>query len=72
SGREVNAALVGAGVVAESIEVVKPSLEERFLSLTSGSSPALSSADAASGDGVVGDGVGEGAGRGGGGRAAGR
>ncbi|HWD09206.1 MAG TPA: ABC transporter ATP-binding protein [Actinomycetota bacterium] len=39
SGRDVNAALVGAGVVAESIEVVQPSLEERFLSLTDGSAP---------------------------------
>jgi ABC-2 type transport system ATP-binding protein len=36
SGREVNAALVAAGVIAETIEVVQPSLEERFLALTAG------------------------------------
>ncbi|HLI55715.1 MAG TPA: ABC transporter ATP-binding protein [Actinomycetota bacterium] len=52
SGREVNAALVGAGVVAESIEVVKPSLEERFLSLTNGSAPAPDAAGSDGGGGV--------------------
>ena len=34
-GREVNAALVAAGVIAESVEVVQPGLEERFLKLSS-------------------------------------
>ena len=36
SGRDVNAALIAAGVVAEAIELVQPSLEERYLRLTSG------------------------------------
>lgn len=35
AGREVNAALVAAGVIAESVAVVQPGLEERFLELAS-------------------------------------
>ncbi|MEA2590136.1 MAG: type transport system ATP-binding protein, partial [Actinomycetota bacterium] len=33
-GRDVNAALVAAGVVADTIEIVQPGLEERYLELT--------------------------------------
>ncbi|HEU5003148.1 MAG TPA: ATP-binding cassette domain-containing protein [Actinomycetota bacterium] len=33
-GREINAALVAAGVIAESVAVVQPGLEERFLELS--------------------------------------
>lgn len=40
-GRDVNAALLAAGIVADGIEVVQPGLEERFLGLTEGNHAAL-------------------------------
>jgi ABC-2 type transport system ATP-binding protein len=36
SGREVNAALIAGGVVAESVVVEQPGLEDRFLEITTG------------------------------------